>query len=85
MAFGGGKLSRGALPGFGSTSLQRPETPGSGLPGFQIDLNHQIGNFTDHVYLKINNTIKTQLYQRNRCSIIFFFGAVRFHTIGNCK
>lgn len=36
----GGTLSREGLPGFGSTSLQRPEILGSGQPGFQSDLNN---------------------------------------------
>lgn len=36
--YGGGTLSKEGLLGFGSTSLQTPEIPGSGLPGFQSDL-----------------------------------------------
>lgn len=42
---GGGTLSREGLPGFGSTSWQRPEIPGSDLPGFQSDLNNNSGHF----------------------------------------
>lgn len=65
MVCGGGTLSRVGLPGFGSASLQRPEIPGSGLPGFQSDLNGDNEDFTISFSVKIFVRLHMQQFERH--------------------
>lgn len=58
---GDGTLSREGLPGFGSTSLQRPEIPGSDQPGFQSDLNNM--HIDEFGLFHSNMTIRFVIWQ----------------------